>query len=170
MVPLLRVGVISSSHGVRGEVKVYPTTDDISRFKLLKTCLLETERGNMTLNVENVSFSKGMAIIKFREFNSIEDMMPYKGHDLLITRDQAVPLREGEYYIADLIGLEVYSDEGGHLGRLSEVMQTGANDVYVVERPGNKELLIPVIKDCVKKVDIEGGRLTVHILPGLSDL
>ena len=101
---MLRVGVISSTHGVRGEVKVYPTTDDANRFKKLKTVILDLGRGEqITLNIESVKFFKNMVILKFKEFDNINDIIPYKGMDLLVTRENAIPLEDGEYYIADII-------------------------------------------------------------------
>ncbi len=166
----LRVGVITSSHGVRGEVKVFPTTDDLHRFGKLETCMAQTRKGLIQLHLQSVRYHKGMAIIKFQEFSSIEDMMPYKGCDLLISRDQALPLAEGEYYICDLIGLAVYGDEGQLIGQLTDVIQTGANDVYAVKRADGKgELLIPVIKESRIRVDLEAGRVDLHVMDGLMD-
>ena len=97
----LRVGVISSSHGVRGEAKVFPTTDDVQRFKKLKTCILDTGREYKELHIESVKFFKQMVILKFKEIASIDEVMQYKGKDLLVTRDQAVKLEENEYFICD---------------------------------------------------------------------
>jgi len=166
----LRVGVITSSHGVRGEVKVFPTTDDPHRFGKLKSCMAASRKGPILLHLERVRYQKGMVIIKFEEFSSIEDMLPFKGCDLLITRDQALPLAEGEYYICDLIGLTVYGDEGKLLGEITDVIQTGANDVYAVRRADGKgEVLIPVIKDSRIRVDLEKGRVDVHVLDGLIE-
>jgi 16S rRNA processing protein RimM len=166
----LRVGVISSTHGVHGEVKVYPTTDDISRFKKLKSCILDTGRTQMTLNIEGVKFFKGMVILKFKEFHTPEEALAYKGKDLLVTRDQAVKLKPNENFICDLIGLRVVTDEGEDFGELTDVIQTGANDVYVVKRPDGKEVLLPVIKQCILDVDLEQQQVTAHIMPGLLDL
>ncbi len=166
----LRVGVISSTHGVQGEVKVYPTTDDINRFKKLKSCLLDTGRDYMELHIEGVKFFKGMVILKFKEWQSIDEILPYKGKDLLVTRDQAVKLKKNEYFICDLIGLHVVTDEGEDFGELTEVLQTGANDVYIVRRPDGKEVLLPVIKECILDVDLEKQQVTAHMMPGLLDL
>ena len=124
----LRVGVITSPHGVRGEVKVYPTTDDVMRFKKLDKVILD------------------------------------------LARDQAIPLEEDEFFITDLIGLNVVTDEGETLGTLTDVMETGANDVYCVKTPEGKELLLPAIRDCILDVDLDKEEMLVHVLPGLLDL
>ena len=166
----LRVGVISSTHGVRGEVKVYPTTDDVNRFKKLKTVILDTGREQMTLSIENVKFFKNMVILKFKEFNNINEIEKYKGKDLLIRRDQAVKLAPNENFITDLIGLKVVTDEGKEFGTLTDVLQTGANDVYVIESLEGKEYLFPAILQCILDVNLESQMVTVHILDGLLDL
>lgn len=170
MEDMLRVGVISSTHGVRGEVKVYPTTDDVNRFKKLKTVVLDIRPEPMVLNIESVKFFKNMVILKFREFNNINEIEKYKGKDLLIRRDQAVKLGPDENFIVDLIGLQVVTDQGEDFGVLKDVLKTGANDVYVIQGKDGKEYLFPVIKQCVLQVDLEGGTVTVHIMDGLLDL
>ncbi len=170
MEEFLRVGVISSTHGVRGEVKVFPTTDDPARFKKLKTVLLETGHGQLPLEIEGVKFFKNMVILKFREFNDINEVEKYKGKDLMIRRDQAVKLGPNENFIADLIGLSVVTDEGEDFGVLKDVMQTGANDVYVIEAKDGREYLFPAIKQCILDVDLEAQKVTVHIMDGLLDL
>lgn len=166
----LRVGVISSTHGVRGEVKVFPTTDDVNRFKKLKTVILDTGREQMTLNVESIKFFKNMVILKFKEFHNINEIEKYKGKDLLITRDQAVKLKPNENFIVDLIGLKVVTDEGKEFGTLKDVLQTGANDVYVIEDPEGKEYLFPAIPQCILDVNLDEQTVTVHIMDGLLDL
>ena len=169
MEQMLRVGVITSTHGVRGEVKVFPTTDDAKRFKTLKKVILEG-REPLERSIEQVKFFKNMVILKFKGYDNINDVETWRQRDLLITRDQAVELKEDEYFITDLIGLTVVNEEEAVLGRVKDVMETGANDVYVVELTGGKELLLPAIKDCILNVDLEGGRMKVHVLDGLMDL
>ena len=170
MEDMLRVGVISSTHGVRGEVKVFPTTDDPARFEDLETVFLDTGREKLKLEISGVKFFKNMVILKFKGYDNINDIEKYRGKDLWITRDQAVPLGEDENFVADLIGLSVVTDQGETLGVMKDVMFTGANDVYVVERENGKELLLPAIKDCILDVDLENGVMTVHVLDGLLDL
>ena len=169
MEQMLRVGVITSTHGVRGEVKVFPTTDDAKRFKTLKKVILDG-REPLELSIEQVKFFKNMVILKFKGYDNINDVETWRQRDLLITRDQAVELKEDEYFITDLIGLTVVNEEEAVLGRVKDVLETGANDVYVVELTGGKELLLPAINDCILNVDLEGGRMKVHVLDGLMDL
>ena len=169
MEQLLRVGVISSTHGVRGEVKVYPTTDDVNRFKKLKKVVLDTGREYLDLEISNVKFFKNLVILKFKGIDNINDIEKYTGKDLLVHREDAVELEENENYVADLIDLKVVTDEGQVLGYLTEVMETGANDVYVVETEDGKELLLPAIRDCILDVDLDEEVMTVHIMPGLFD-
>ena len=169
MEQMLRVGVITSTHGVRGEVKVFPTTDDAKRFKTLKKVILDG-REPLELSIEQVKFFKNMVILKFKGYDNINDVETWRQRDLLITRDQAVELKEDEYFITDLIGLQVNDDEGNEVGTIKDVLETGANDVYVVALPNGKELLLPAIKDCILNVDMENGEMTVHILDGLMDL
>jgi len=167
---LLRVGVITSTHGVRGEVKVFPTTDDMNRFKKLKTVILDLGKEQKTLTVEHVKFFKNMVILKFKGLDNINDVEMLRQKDLLITRDQAVKLNPDENFIVDLIGLQVMTDEGTKLGVMTDVLQTGANDVYIVKMESGKAILLPEIKDCILNVDLEKGEMLVHVLDGLLDL
>lgn len=165
----LQVGIITSTHGVRGEVKVYPTTDDPARFKRLKEVILDTGKEELVLEIESVKFFKQMVILKFRGFDNINEIEKYRQKSLYVTRKNAVRLRKDEYFIADLIGLCVLDEEEKQIGILKDVMETGANDVYVIEMTDGKELLLPAIKQCVLNIDVEGGNIKVHILDGLLD-
>lgn len=167
MEDMLQVGVITQTHGIRGEVKVFPTTDDAARFKKLKKVTLDNGKERRELEIASVKFFKNLVILKFKGIDNINDVEKYKKAPLYVTREDAVPLGENEYFIADLIGLKVVSDEGENLGVLDDVLQTGANDVYVVKCDNGEEILVPAIKDCVKNVDIEGKEITLHLLPGL---
>ena len=129
MEDLLQVGVITSTHGIRGEVKVFPTTDDVSRFKKLKNVILDNGKEHRDLEIESVKFFKNMVILKFKGIDNINDVEKYKKAPLFVTRENAVPLEEDEYFIADLIGLKVVSDEGEDLGIIADVLQTGANEI-----------------------------------------
>lgn len=167
MEPYLRVGVISSTHGLKGEVKVFPTTDDPQRFRKLKKVLLDTGKEYLPLTIAGVRFFKNQVILQFKEFQDINEVERYRGRDLLIERDQAVPLAENENFIVDLIDLEVFDDTEKRLGVLTDVLQTGANDVYVVETDEGKEILLPAIPSCILEVDLEHGRMIVHVPEGL---
>lgn len=169
MEDLLQVGTICNTHGIRGEVKVFPTTDDPGRFRELPRVILDTGKGHLELEVTQVKFFKNLVILKFKGYDDINEVECWKGKPLFVTRENAVPCGPDEYFVADLIGLSVYDETGEMLGELTDVLSTGANDVYVITRPGHRELLLPAIRDCVLEVDIAQGRMRVHLLPGLLD-
>lgn len=165
----LRVGVIANTHGVRGEVKVYPTTEDIKRFDYLKEAVIDTGKEKINVNVIGVKYFKNMVILKFEQYDNMDQVIPLKGMDLFVTRENAIPLAEGEHYIVDMIGCKIITDDGNTFGELTDVMQTGANDVYVVKTTDGKEVLLPAIKECVLEKDIENKVIKVHIMKGLLD-
>lgn len=167
MEELLQVGVITQTHGIRGEVKVFPTTDDAARFQELRQVLLDTGKETISLEIENVKFFKQFVILKFKGYDNINDIERYKRCALLVKRDDAVPLEEDEYYIADMIGMKVVTDRDEEFGILKNVMETGANDVYVIEHPSEGEVLIPAIKECILDVDIPGRLMKIHVMDGL---
>jgi len=163
----LKVGSITSTHGIKGEVKVFPTTDDVNRFKKLKNVLLEYKNENIELEVSGVKFFKQFVILKFKDINDINDVEKYKGCDLFVTRENAVKLSKDEYFMADLIGLKVKSDDDKYEGILRDILQTGANDVYEIELNDGTEVLIPAIKECIKNIDLELGLIIFHMMDGL---
>lgn len=167
MEQFLRVGVISSTHGIRGEVKVFPTTDDVKRFKKLKNVILDTGREHLHLEVEGVKFFKQFVILKFKGIDNINDIEKYKGKDLLVDRANAVKLRKDEYFVVDLIGLEVFTEDGEKFGVMKDVLETGANDVYIIDSLNHGEVLIPAIKQCVLDIDIEANKMVIHLMKGL---
>lgn len=169
MEQFLRVGVISSTHGIRGEVKVYPTTDDPERFRDLDEVILDTGKEHKILEIEGVKFFKNQVILKFKGYDNINDIEKYLKKDLLVDREHAVELGENENFIADLIDMEVVTDEGKVLGTLTDVIETGANDVYAVKTPEGKEILLPAIRDCILDVNVDEKRMTVHVMEGLLD-
>lgn len=166
MEQVFQVGVISSTHGIKGEVKVFPTTDDAGRFRDLKQVILDTGKEQIAWEVQSVRFFKQFVIVKFKGIDDINEIEKYKGCRLLVKREDAVKLEEDEYYIADLIGMEVATEEG-EKGILKDVIQTGANEVYVVEFEKLGEVMIPAIRQCILDVDVEKGRMRVHLLAGL---
>ncbi|MDO4292626.1 MAG: ribosome maturation factor RimM [Eubacteriales bacterium] len=165
----LQVGVIASTHGVHGEVKVFPTTDDVRRFKKLKEVILDTGREDRILRIEGVKFFKQFVILKFEGIDTPEEAEKYRKKSLYVTRENAVRLNKDEYFIADLIGLSVRDEQGQPLGELEDVIGTGANDVYQIRLQDGRQLLLPAIRQCVLEVNLEEGFLRVHVLDGLLD-
>lgn len=167
MEDLLKVGVITTTHGVRGEVKVFPTTDEASRFLSLDYVLMDTGKEMKRLEIQNVKFFKNLAILKFKGIDNINDIEIYKGCELWIPREEGQELGENEYYIADLLGMKVVLEDGKEFGTLKDVMETGANDVYVVSTKEGKEVLLPAIKECILNIDLQKNEMTVHLMKGL---
>ena len=162
-----QVGIITSTHGIGGEVKVYPTTDDPKRFKKLKDIIMDTGKERKTLEIQGVKFFKQFVILKFKGLDSINDVERYRKCPLLVSRENAVSLGRDEYFIADLEGLQVRDEDGTPIGVLNSVLETGANDVYVIGLTDGRELLLPAIRQCVLEVNIEDGYIRIHILEGL---
>lgn len=169
MVEKLRVGVVTSPHGVRGEAKVYPTTDDPKRFSKLKKVHMKSMREAKELEIESVKYFKNMVICKFKGIDTPEEVAKYKNADLFVDRKDATPLKKNENYIADLIGLLVVTDKGKELGVVEDIFPTGANQVMEVKME-KKNVLIPYIKECILDVDLENQKIVVHLLKGLLDL
>lgn len=168
MEQFFQVGVITSTHGIRGEVKVFPTTSDPQRFRKLKEVILASEKERVSLEIQSVRFSKQFVIVRFRGIDDINEVEKYKGRQLLVAREDAVKLEKDEYYIADLLGMDVVTDDG-EKGILKDVIETGANEVYVVQFETSGEVLIPAIRDCILDVDVEAGSMRVHLLEGLKE-
>ncbi len=178
MTEYFQVGVIVKAHGLKGEVNVFPTTEDPQRFKKLKKVILDTGRdGKKELTIERVKFGNKFVIVKFKEFNDINEVERFRQKELIIPREDAIELEEGEYYLGDLEGMTIVDEEGNELGILKQVIQTGANDVYEMKRTNmdgapegaSDVVMIPGIKECVKNIDIENKVMTIHIMDGLFD-
>ncbi len=169
MTERFQIGVIASTHGLSGEVNVFPTTQDPSRFKKLKKATLHTKRGEtIELDIVSARFFKKFVIVKFKQFNNINEVEKFKGCELTVGRDDAIELEAGEYYCADLIGMTIVDEDMNRLGTLTEILQTGANDVYEMTLDGSEEkVYIPAIKDCVKKIAPEEGHIIIHVMDGL---
>ncbi|MBE5899114.1 MAG: 16S rRNA processing protein RimM [Lachnospiraceae bacterium] len=166
MQKVLQVGTIIKTHGIRGEVKVYPLTDDVNRFKKLKEVILEPEKDNIILEIEGVKFFKNLVILKFKGFDNINDIEMHTKKGIYVTRENAVECEEDEYFVADLIGLDVVTDENEEFGKVKDVIHTGANDVYVIDY-NDKEVLVPAIKQCIKDISIKDNKMTIHLMKGL---
>ena len=163
----LEIGQIINTFGIKGEVKVFPLTDDIKRFDDLETVYVKNKKESQLYNIESIKYHKNFVLIKFKGINTVEQAETLRNSYLEVDRAQAIPLNEGEYFIADLIGLEVYSDEGKLIGKVDDIYNTGANDIYVVKDDLGKQTLLPGIKDVIKNVDLEKGQIIVHLIPGL---
>lgn len=181
MEDFFKVGIVTGTHGIRGEVKVYPTTDDARRFKRLKEVFFCREKAGDTeetvpdasapvLKIEEVKFIKQFVILKFQGIDSIEEAQKYRRGNLYVSRANAVRLGKDEYFIADLKGLAVRDEDGTEIGILKDVIETGANDVYVIQLKDGKEFLLPAIKQCVLDVEVEAGYIRIHILDGLLQI
>ena len=164
-----RIGVILKPHGVKGEMKVFPTTDDPKRFKRLKKVIVRTGEREETIPVSSVRFFKDRVILGLEGIDTMDKAERFHKAELFVDRTEAIPLGENEYYAADLIGLSVCSEDGDRLGTLTDVLTTGANDVYVVTGEDGKELLLPAIRECILSVEIEERKMKVHLLKGLAD-
>lgn len=163
----LEIGQIVNTFGIKGEVKVVPFTDDITRFDDLENVYIKTKKESKLYKVQNIKYHKNMVLIKLEGINTPEQAEMLKNAYLEVDRENAVPLEEGTYYIADLIGLEVYTDENKLLGKVEDIYNTGSNDIYVVKDELGKQILLPGIKDVIKNVDLEGDKIIVHLIPGL---
>lgn len=169
MTETFQVGVIASTHGLQGEVNVFPTTEDPNRFKKLKKVTLHTQRGEeIELDVQSARFFKKFVIVKFKQYNNINDVEKFRGCELTIDRKDAIKLEPGEYYCADLMGLSIVDEEDKILGTVTDIIQTGANDVYEMTKENSEDkIYIPAIKDCVKNIDLENKKITIHVIEGL---
>ncbi len=171
METMFTVGKIVNTHGVKGEIKIVPTTDDPKRFKKLKQIFVERKELK-NYNIESVRFHKDFVLMKLEGIDDMTAAELLKGSTLKIDRKDSLPLKKDEYYISDLYDLGVYTEEDNrYLGDIVDIIYTGSNDVYVVKNPETgKELLLPAIKQVIKVVDIESGKMSVHLLEGLEDL
>ncbi|MCR5669304.1 MAG: ribosome maturation factor RimM [Lachnospiraceae bacterium] len=169
MQDIFEVGVITQTHGLKGEVKVFPTTDDPKRFEELDMVMLDTGRDKIPMEIKSVRYQKNMVLLTFKGYEDINLIEKYKKCSLYVTRENAAPLEENEYYIADLIGVEVRLEDGSVIGKLKNVLTTAANDVYEVSVDGKPDVLIPAISKCIKEVKPEEGYMVVHLLPGMME-
>ena len=161
------IGQIVNTHGVKGHVKVKPFTDDVEQFETLGTILVGKNKETIEMEIEEVKYHKDMVLLKLKGIDDMTTAERYKGCPVKIHRSQARELEEGHYFIADIIGSDVYTDEGTYLGKVDDIYNTGSNDIYVVKDELGKQVLLPGIKDVILNVDIENQKVTVHLLKGL---
>lgn len=167
------IGVVAGTHGIRGNLKVFPTTSEPARFSLLKEVIIEIRGRRNTHKVESVAFHKQFVLLKVEGINDMTEAEKYKKARILIDEQYAIPLEEDEYYTRDLYDMEVYTDEGEFLGIIDDVIETGANDVYSVKdmsKEDGKNILIPAIKQCILNVDVKERKMIVRLLEGLREI
>lgn len=161
------IGQIVNTSGLKGVVKVKPFTDDITKFNNFKTIYISIKKELKEFEIENVRFSKNMVFLKLKGIDTIEDAENYRNLYLKIKRDKEEKLEEGSYYIVDIIGCKVLLEDNEILGIVDDVFSTGSNDIYVVKSDDGKQILLPAIKDVIKKVDIQNKKIIVHLIEGL---
>lgn len=163
----LEIGQIVNTNGLKGVLKIKPFTDDITRFEDLETIYIQKANELIEFRIEQVRYSKNMVLLKLEGIDDINKAEKYRNFYLKINRKDAVELEENSYFIIDIIGCEVYTDENELLGKVIDVLPTGSNDVYVVKTSEGKEILLPAIEDVIKDVDINNKKIIVHLLDGL---
>ncbi len=166
---LLEIGQIVNYYGIKGFLKVIPFTDDIKRFDNLKTVYIEKNKKLVEMQIEEVRYHNQLVLLKLKGLDDINDTIQYKNCYIKIDRKDAVELQENSYFIVDLIGMEVYTEEQKLLGVIVDVFPTGSNDVYVVKDKMGKQILLPAIKDVVKDVQVENKKIIVHLIEGLGE-
>ena len=160
------IGKIVNTQGIKGDVRVLPTTDDVNRFKKLKEINIFKGKELVSYEIENVRFHKQFVLLKLKGIDSINDAEPLKNCEIKISKDLAIPCEKDEYYISDLYGMTVVTEDNENLGTIEDIIFTGANDVYVVKKD-DSQILIPAIKKCILNVDVKEKTMTVHLLEGL---
>ena len=168
MVSYLEIGQIVNTYGIKGFLKVVPYTDDNKRFERLKTVYIEQKGKKTEIEIEEVKYSKNLVLLKLKGIDSIEEAEKYKNATLKIDRKNAVELPENTYFMVDLLGLSVYTEEGENVGEVEDIFKTGSNDVYVVKDALGKQILLPAIQAVIKEIDIKNGKIIVHLLEGLK--
>ena len=167
MTKYLEIGQIVNTFGIKGMVKVKPFTDDIRRFDRLEKVYIKKQNENKEYQIEEVKYHKEMVLIKFKGIDNIDAANLLKNSYLIVDREKEEPLEEGRYYIVDMLGIDVYTEEGNLLGKLDDIYNTGSNDIYVVKDELGKQVLLPALKEVIKQVDIENRKMVVHLIPGL---
>lgn len=165
---LMEIGQIVNTYGIKGFLKVVPYTDNVKRFEELKTIYIDYKNELKEFLIEEVKYSKNTVMLKLKGIDNINIAETYKNCYIKIDRKNAVKLPEDTYFIVDLIGITVYTDEDRLLGTLVDIFPTGSNDVYVVKDDLGKQILLPAIGDVIKNIDIQNKKMIVHLIPGLE--
>lgn len=163
----LEIGQIVNTFGIKGQIKVNPFTEDIKKFDKLNEIYVEKKKELQLFQIENVNYNKHTVILKLKGIDTIEQAEEYRNCYIKIDREKEEKLPEGVYYIVDLLGLDVYTDEGKLLGKVDDIYNTGSNDIYVVKDELGKQILLPGIEEVLKQVDLENKKIIVHIINGL---
>ncbi len=163
----LEIGQIVNTFGIKGFVKVNPWVNDVTRFEDLKKVYIKIRKELKQVEIEEVKYHKNQVLLKLKGIETVEQAEALRNGILEISREDAIPLEEGEYFIVDLLESEVYSDEGEKLGILEDIYNTGSNDIYVVKNELGKSILLPGIPEVIKEVDVENKKIIVHLLKGL---
>ena len=161
------VGQIVNTNGLKGLLKINPFTDDITRFEKLKTIFIEHKKELLEFEIESVRYQKKQVLLKLKGIDTIEEAEKYREDYLKINRNKEEKLPENTYYIVDLIGLDIYTENGELLGKLDDIFSTGSNDVYVVKNSEGKQILLPAISDVIKNIDLEQKKIVVNLIEGL---
>ena len=161
----LEVGQIVNVFGIKGFVKLYPYVDNINRFDELKNVFIK----NNKFEIEQIKYQKNMVLIQYKGIETVEQAEKLRNSIVEIDRSDAIPLEEGQYFIADLIGLNVYLENGEKLGILEDIYNTGSSDIYVVKNELGKQFLLPYIDDVIKNIDLDNEKITVHLIKGLIE-
>lgn len=163
----LEIGQIVNTSGLKGFLKVIPLTDDITRFEDLKTVYIQEKKDLVEFKIQEVKYSKNMVLLKLEGIDDIGEAEKFKNFYIKINRKDAVELEENSYFIVDIIGCKVFTDENEFLGKVIDVFQTGSNDVYTVKNNEDKEILLPAIEDVIKDIDIANKKIVVKLMDGL---
>ncbi|WP_100404503.1 ribosome maturation factor RimM [Bacillus solitudinis] len=166
-----RVGKIVNTHGVRGEIRVISATDFAEeRYAKGTKLMVKVNDKEIPVIVAHHRTHKNFDLLQFEGYNNINDVEVFKGHQLYVSADQLNELDEDEFYYHEIIGCTVMTEEGEDLGKVKEIIETGANDVWVVKRTaGGKDLLIPYIEQVVREVEIDKKLIVIHVLEGLLE-
>ena len=163
----IEIGQIVNTNGLKGVVKVNPFTDDISQFEKLKSILLVKDGKLSEVEIEETKYSKNQVLLKLKGIDTVEEAEKYRGCYLKIARSNSKKLPKDTYFIADLLGLTVYTDENILLGKVEDIYNSGANDIYVIKSEDGKQILLPGIGEVIKQIDLEQEKIIVHLIKGL---
>lgn len=167
MTKYLEIGQIVNTFGIKGMVKVKPFTDNIERFNNLEKIYIKNKSGQTEYKIQEIKYHKNMVLIKFEGIENPEQANLLRNSYLIVDRETEEPLEPGRYYIVDMIGLDVFTDDNEYLGKLEDIYNTGSNDIYVVKNELGKQVLLPAIEDVIKNIDMDNKKVIVHLIPGL---